>query len=225
MPENNKNKILIFLFRYFKVLGFLPYTIDKYDIIKRSKAATIYTALLVIGYSVTYIRITVSRLSFMRALETPLAVIADCMGLGLEYIEIITIWLYSIIYYNEIKSILKLFLKTIKCTSASMGIEISNIYNDILREMYIVLIALNMFFITVVGFDHVICYLEVEDFDLFLWITFNYPRMVTLNFMMIYVYSLKIIRRQFYFINKSISCLPEVYVDKNNISVEINNIM
>ncbi|XP_014296277.2 uncharacterized protein LOC103578184 [Microplitis demolitor] len=82
-----------------------------------------------------------------------------------------------------------------------------------------------MFFITVVGFDHVICYLEVEDFDLFLWITFNYPRMVTLNFMMIYVYSLKIIRRQFYFINKSISCLPEVYVDKNNISVEINNII
>ncbi|CAD6222599.1 GSCOCT00014062001.2-RA-CDS [Cotesia congregata] len=217
----NNQKILRLMFYYFKILGFFPYVYDRSEVIKKSKKTIIYTIILMLGYSVNFVNILISRSSFVRPQETIFSATVDFAILGLEYISILIIWIYSITRCSQLQCIVKLFIKSIEYTSVTMKIELANIYDDILRQMWMVILFFNVLFLTVMSADHVLFYLENKDYDNVTWIVFNYPRVIAFNYVMVYIYFLKILKRQFYFMNKNISYLPEVYTDKNSFSIEV----
>ncbi|XP_074097838.1 uncharacterized protein LOC141526665 [Cotesia typhae] len=198
----------------------MPYVYCKPGILKRSKIATIYTLILTLGYTKNVMNVMLSRSSFIRPRETILAVIVDFVSLMLDYIAISMIWIYSITRFNQVQDILKLFLNTLESTSVIMKIKKTKMYDDILREMFVFVLFLNTLFVITVTTDLIVCYGEIKDYDFPVCTIFNYPRIITLNYAMVHIYFVKILRRQFCLLNKGIGYLPEVFADEDS-SMEV----
>ncbi|XP_063977342.1 uncharacterized protein LOC135162621 [Diachasmimorpha longicaudata] len=199
------------LFLFLKLIGMCPFTLDKIDIIRRSKTATLYSIILLTFYTLCYYRAVVSRISIMLPRETNMLVVMDFIALGLDYWVIMVVWFYAIVYQNELRCILKYFITT-KHEVVLLGM--TECYDDFSINLHIFVISLNLLFFILYIIDHALLY-NVEVFEFDVWLPFNIPRCVSINMVGIFFYALKTIQMRFKFINLTIKHFPHDFSDDN----------
>ncbi|THK32952.1 gustatory receptor 8CTE, partial [Diachasma alloeum] len=214
-PQNKttqkpKSPVSKSMFLFLKLIGMCPFTLDKIDIIRRSKTASLYSTILIVGYTLCYCRVVVSRISIMLPRETNMLVVMDFIGLGLDYWVIMVVWFYALVYQNELRCILKHFITT-KREVVLLGM--TECYDDFTMNLRIFVISLNLFFFVLYVVDHALLY-HIKEFEFGVWLPFNLPRCVSINMVGIYLYALKTIQTRFQFINLRIENFP------NNFSLE-----
>ncbi|KAK0158560.1 hypothetical protein PV328_009546 [Microctonus aethiopoides] len=211
----NNYQISPILFYYWKILGICPFVLDDSQIIKRSISGILYTLLLIASYTYCYTRVFASQISNFLSHLTLMVVILDGIGIGLEYCVVIVIWIYSLIHQNKLRYILNNFKNN---TNNAIALGMKKIPTCIIRQMQICLLLQNLYTIIITTFSYwTLWYYEMSKFDLATTISFNIPRPISLNLITIYIFSLKIIKEQFIFINESIRRLPNYTNDRNTL--------
>lgn len=212
----NNYQISPILFYYWKILGICPFVLDDSQIIKRSIGGILYTILLIASYTYCYTRVFASQISNFLSQLALMVVILDGIGIGLEYCVVIVIWIYSLIHQNKLQYILNNFKNN---TNNAIALGMLKIPTRIIRQMQIYLLLQNLYTIIITTFGYwTLWYYKMSKFDIATTISlFNIPRSISLNLITIYIFSLKIIKEQFIFINESIRHLPNYINDRNTL--------
>lgn len=188
------------LYIYWKILGVCPIVLVGKKIVVFKKRGILYAVVLTLTYIFLYARVCTYRIFLGQPHETSSSVTADFLGLSMEFLTIVTSWLFFGFRQNELREIIKM-VRSIKALLKISVIDPKAA--DSIRVLKVTTILMNVTWLLLYGCDMLFIY-DYKTFQYDVWLPFNVPRLVSHNVVIIYLNSLLTMKKIFHFLNNGI---------------------